>query len=73
MSYTIIGGLIGAAAASIFCALTGKDTSSHYAPSDGALIIIAGTLLGAGCGFGLGVTALASGTHITQKLFKLVW
>ena len=64
MVYTIIGGLVGF---TVGILLVPKDHSTH-----GGVIqcfgIIACGVVGASVGFGIGVTSLANGNHIIQKM-----
>ena len=71
MLYTFIGSVCGGVATYIYCRIANINCDSHgYAPSSGSLLIMAGTILGAGIGAGIGISTLAQGTHIIQKLTK---
>ena len=68
MLYTIAGAIIGGTTAWVACKLCDTDLSRGYAPSSGQYLIIMGTILGAGIGFGVGSTRLLSGHYYFTKI-----
>ena len=73
MLYTIIGGIIGLTVSYMYCRVTNTDCSNGYGPSPGGLLMIGGTILGAGIGLGIGVSALSRGSHLIQDLAKKIF
>lgn len=65
--YTVLGAIIGGAAAHFYCKLRGIPTGSTGGmpsfPKSGSILVMAGVLVGAGVGFGVGVNAITNGTY----------
>jgi hypothetical protein len=72
MLYTIIGAISGGLVTFLICRICNIKTDEHHGfirmPSGGQICILAGTILGAGMGFGYGVSSLANGTHLINKI-----
>ncbi len=65
MLYTILGAIAGGTITYVACKLTNTDCSSGgYAPSIGGYFIMMGTILGAGIGFGIGITRFMNGNYL---------
>lgn len=65
MLYTIGGALIGGVSTYIICKVMNEEIgTSHIVPTRGDLLIIFATILGAGIGFGIGVSKLANGNYL---------
>jgi hypothetical protein len=71
MLYTVVGAIIGAVSSAMLCKITDVNfSSSGFAPSDAALYIFVGTLVGAGTGFGYGLNSMINGSHIVYRFWK---
>ena len=78
MLYTIVGGITGLVVTGIFCKIAGIDCSDGSTgcvrvASPGALLMIGGSIAGAGIGMGIGANALLQGTHLVQKLVRKIF
>lgn len=72
MLYTFLGAFIGGILTYIFCKWTRVNfTTGTGFFSDAGIYMFVGILIGAGAGFGYGVSALLSGNHVVQRLWKL--
>ena len=70
--YTIAGAIIGFIIAYVLCGTCGVSFKggAWRMPSEAGVVIFVATLLGGGVGFGYGLSAVATGTHVAVNALK---
>lgn len=68
--YTLIGAICGGLTAFVVAKVMDANFKSGFGLSSGDFSVMFGIILGTGIGFGIEVSALVSGTHPVQNIFK---